>query len=110
MKRVKHFIYKYWYSLLFCLASIWLRLTLIGVGHPILAIALVVIVVIKLSGMIMENARLRMIGIIGLNILWAVFVFVFATGYHPSIELTFEIPFFILLIGVGISIRGRFDE
>jgi len=104
-----HFILMYYNSLLLCTISTWLAYTLFKVGHWEIGALLFSIVIIKVVGLALHNMKLRQFGIIGLNVMWALNTYVFVT-YHPTVELSFHFPLFILLLGVGISLRGRFDE
>jgi len=90
--------------------SLWLSYTLFTVGHPLLGVILLAAVIVKLIGLIYRHSKLKTIGIIGLNIIWAVNITVFLSDYHPAVPLTWEIPFFVLLLGIGISLRGRYRE
>lgn len=103
------FILSYYNSLLLCTISTWLSYTLFTVGHWKIGAILISIVIVKLIGLALHNRKLRQIGIIGLNVMWALNTYVFI-NYHPSVELSFHFPLFILLLGVGISLRGRFHE
>lgn len=110
IKKIIDFIFVYYYSFLLCFVSLWLGYTLYTVGHHALAGVLFLLVALELIGVIFRLEKLRVIGLIGLNAIWAANVYIFIAGHHPSVELTFQFPLVILLIGVGISLRGRFDE
>lgn len=109
LKPVQGFILMYYNSLLYCTISAWLAYTLFTVGHWEIGAILISIVIVKIIGLILHNHKLRQIGIIGLNVMWALNTYVFIS-YHPTVELSFHFPLFILFLGVGISLRGRFDE
>src|SRR5690625_4433998 len=110
MKKIRDFILVYYYSFLLCSVSLWLALTLFSVGHYLLGGVLTGLVIIKMVGILLRKDKLRIIGLVGLNAMWAVNTYIFIAGHHPSVELTFQFPLIILLLGVGISLRGRFDE
>lgn len=109
MKPAQDFILLYYDSLLLCAISAWWAYTLFKVGHWEVGALLFSIVVIKIIGLTLANRKLRQIGIIGLNIMWAVSAYVFIQ-HHPSIELSYHFLLFVLLLGVGVSLRGRFRE
>lgn len=109
-RKIRNFILLYYNSLSICLISLWLAYTLIKVNHPITGGFLIAVVIIKLIGMWQQNAHLRKVGIIGLNAVWAVSSYVFISDSHPVVELSPAYPLFILLIGVGLALRGSFDE
>lgn len=110
LKKTWAFIITYYYSLLLCLISLWLSYTLFTVDHHALATILFTIVAIKFIGMLKDNGKLRMVGIIGLNAMWTINTTLFLLGKHPPVELTFEFPLFILILGFGVALRGRFNE
>lgn len=109
MRWINNKLIPYYYSHLFTLFSIWLGYTLFKVGHPVLATVMVLMSVIKLAGIYLNNPQLRLIGLITLNAMWGVSLYYFVSGHHPVVELTYHFPAYILLSGVGISLRGRFN-
>lgn len=109
LKPVQESIFMYYNSLLYCTISAWLAYTLFKVGHWEIGALLFSIVIVKIIGLILHNHKLRQFGIIGLNVMWALNSYVFI-NYHPTVELSFHFPLFILFLGVGVALRGRFDE
>lgn len=110
MKKIRDFILVYYYSFLLCLFSFWLALTLLSVGHYLLSGVLTGLVVVKMIGIFLQKDKFRIIGLVGLNAMWAVNTYIFIAGYHPNVELTFQFPLLMLFIGAGIGFRGRFNE
>ncbi|MDN6342379.1 MAG: hypothetical protein L0J49_01780 [Lactococcus lactis] len=51
---------------------------------------------------------MRLIGLVGLNVIWGIGFYQFLIGQHPAVALSYHFPAFVLLFGVGISLRGRF--
>ena len=109
MRKLRNFILLYWFSLLFCLLSVRLAFTLIYVDHSIIGLILMTASVLKLTGMWAHNGKLRRIGVVVLTATWAVCAYVFATGHTPVL-LPQYFPFYIVLLGVGVALRGTFDE
>ena len=109
MRKLRNFILLYWFSLLFCLLSVRLAFTLIYVDHSIIGLILLTASVLKLTGMWAHNGKLRRIGVVVLTATWAVCAYVFATGHTPVL-LPQYFPFYIVLLGLGVALRGSFDE
>ena len=109
MRKLRNFILLYWFSLLFCLLSVRLAFTLIYVDHSIIGLILLTASVLKLTGMWAHNGKLRRIGVVVLTATWTVCAYVFATGHTPVL-LPPDSPFYIVLLGVGVALRGAFDE
>ncbi len=109
LKKAYAFIVTYYYSFLLCGVTAWLASVLRTVGHGYIALTVFFIVLIKLVGIITHNNTLRIIGIVGLGAFWIINTTIFYLGYHPSVELTYQFPLIIFLLGFGIALRGRFD-
>ena len=86
-----------------------MAITLLDVTHWIIGSILIIASVMKLIGMWVNNGKLRRIGVVVLTATWAVCAYVFAT-WHALVLLPRYFPFFIVLLGVGIALRGSFDE
>lgn len=93
----------------YCIVSLWLAITLIKTGHMELGIALAAAAILKALGMVLHNGRLKQVGIIGMNIIWGVSTYFFITSHVP-VNLTYHLTLYVLYIGAGIALRGRFDE
>lgn len=105
MKRIGVFIYNRWFSLGLCYISLYLAYISYQQGrYTFMAFALIA-VFIKLMGLILNHRRLRVLGIVCINVIWALTVLDFVQMGQP-----FYFSLHALLIGVGISIKGRFDE
>ena len=109
MRKLRNFILLYWFSLLLCLVSVRLAFTLIYVDHSIIGLILMTASVLKLTGMWAHNGKLRQIGVVVLTATWAVCAYVFVTGHVPVL-LPQDFPIYIVLLGVGVALRGTFDE
>ena len=109
MKKLRNFVLLYWFSLLLCLVSVRLAFTLICVDHSIIGLILMTASVLKLTGMWVHNGNLRRIGVVVLTATWTVSAYVFAT-WHVPIALPLDFPFYIVLLGVGVALRGTFNE
>ena len=109
MRKLRNFILLYWFSLLFCLLSVRLAFTLIYVDHSIIGLILMTASVLKLTGMWAHNGKLRRIGVVVLTATWAGCAYVFATSHGPVL-LPQYFPFYIVLLGLGVALRGSFDE
>lgn len=105
MKRIGALIYDKWFSLALCYISLYLAYTSHQQGRYIFMAFTLIAVLIKLMGLILNHRRLRVVGIVCINVIWALTVLDFVqTGQ------SFYFSLHALLIGVGISIKGRFDE
>ena len=109
MRKLRNFLLLYWFSLLFCLVSVRLAFALIYVDHSMIGLTLMIASVLKLTGMWSHNGKLRRIGVVVLTATWTVSAYVFAT-WHVPIALPLDFPFYIVLLGVGVALRGTFDE
>ena len=109
VRKAINFILRYYNSLLLILISLWLGALLISVDHSFLGGLFIFLSLLKLIGMILDNVKMRIIGLICLNAMWAVNIVIFLTGQHPK-GLPYQFPLFVLLVGLGVGIRGRFDE
>lgn len=107
--RWKNYLVSYYNSHLFSLFSIWLGYTLYTVGHPVLGVVMIGLALLKLAGIYLDDNKLRKISLIGLNSIWGVGVYFFVSGHHPHVALSYHFPMFILLFGLGIGLRGRFN-
>ena len=109
LKKAYTFVVGYYYSILLIAISIWLASVLFKVGHLEFGVVVLLVVTVKAIGLLLRNKNLRQIGIIGINILWAVNTYIFYQ-HHVPVSMTYEIPLFFLLLGTGIALRGRFNE
>ena len=109
-KKLIHFILRYYNSLGLILISFWLGATLITVDHLILGGLFIFVTLLKFVGLLAHNVKMRIIGLICLNALWAVSVTMLISYGHPSVNLPIAFPLYVLFNGAGIGIRGRFDE
>ena len=109
VRKVINFILRYYNSLLLILISLWLGTLLISVDHSFLGGLFIFLSLLKLIGTMLDNVKMRIIGLICLNAMWAVNIVIFLTGQHPK-GLPYQFPLFVLLVGLGVGIRGRFDE
>ena len=109
VRKVINFILRYYNSLLLILVSLWLGALLISVDHSFLGGLFIFLSLLKLIGTILDNVKMRIIGLVCLNAMWAVNTMIFLTGQHPK-DLSYQFPLFVLLVGLGVGIRGRFDE
>lgn len=105
MKRIGAFIYDKWFSLALCYISLYLAYISYQQGRYIFMTFALIAVLIKLIGLILNHRRLRVMGIVCINVIWALTVLDFVQMGQP-----FYFSLYTLLIGVGISIKGRFDE
>lgn len=105
VKRIGALIYDKWFSLNLCYISLYLACISHRQGRYLFMAFAVLSVLIKLIGLALNHARLRVMGIVCINVLWALTVLDFAQMGQP-----FYFSLFALLTGVGISIKGRFDE
>lgn len=110
IKRIVNFIIRHYNSLLLALGSLWLGLRLIHESVPHYGSALVFFSALKLYGLVFYKPKTRVIGMIGINSFWAITVYLFASKQIPPHGVSYQIPLFVLLFGLGISLRGRFDE
>lgn len=108
MKWLNNYLIPYYNSHLYIAFSLWLVYTLITVGHEFIASLMIVSAVIKLLGIYADRPTLRLIGLVGLNVIWGIGFYQFLIGQHPAVALSYHFPAFVLLFGVGISLRGRF--
>jgi hypothetical protein len=104
-KRAGALIYDKWFSLALCYISQYLAYISYQQGRYLFMTFALIAVLIKLIGLILNHRRLRMVGIVCINVIWALTVLDFAQMGQP-----FYFSLFALLTGVGISIKGRFDE
>lgn len=100
---------RYYDSILYCLMSLYLGYLLINTHDGIWGVVLLGATFVKIFGMLTGNKQLLTIGIVGMNIIWAVSTYVFITS-HVAVNLPYQFPLFILLIGGGIALRGRYSE
>lgn len=100
---------RYYDSILYCLISFYLAHLLINTHHGIWGVVLLVATFVKIFGMLTENKQLLTLGIVGMNTTWAVATYVFITS-HVAVNLSYQFPLFVLLIGGGIALRGRYSE
>ncbi|MDN6288894.1 MAG: hypothetical protein L0J63_01240 [Tetragenococcus koreensis] len=105
MKRIGAFIYDEWFPLALCYISLYLACISYRQGRYIFMTFALIAVLIKLIGLILNHRRLRVVGIVCINVVWALTVLNFAQIGQP-----FYFSLHALLIGLGISIKGRFDE
>ncbi|SFB91004.1 hypothetical protein SAMN04488102_101372 [Alkalibacterium subtropicum] len=113
MYRLKHIIDRIiadWNSILLCLISTWLGLLFLNRVHYLLSVILLLFTAAKATGLIINHTKLRRIGLIGLNIFWALMTYVLLAGRHPVVVIPYQFPLLVLAIGTGISLRARFDE
>lgn len=110
LKKVINFILRYYNSLALVMISIWLGTLLTSVDHAFIGGLLIFISLLKLFGMLLDNVKMRIIGLICLNAMWAINTTIFIMGQHPRVDLPFIFPLFVLIMGLGVAIRGRFDE
>jgi hypothetical protein len=105
IKRIGALVYDKWFSLVLCYVSLYLAyISYRQEGYTFMAFALIA-VLIKLMGLIFNHRRLRLVGIICINVIWAITILDFVKMGQP-----FYFSLFALLIGIGISLKGRFDE
>ena len=105
IKRVFTVVYNKWFSLSLCYISLYLATISYRQERLIFTAFTLGVVTIKVIGVILDHRHLRTIGIIGINVVWALTVLDFA-----QIGQSFYFSLFALLVGVGISVKGRFDE
>lgn len=105
LRRVINLIYNKWFSLSLCYISLYLATISYGQDRFIFTAFTLVVVMIKLIGVILDHRHLRTIGIVGINVIWALTVLDFAQMGQP-----FYFSLFALIVGIGISLKGRFDE
>ena len=105
MKRMGALIYDKWFSLILCYITLYLAYISHQQGRYIFMAFTLIAVLIKLIGLILNHRRLRVVGIICINVIWALSVLNFL-----QMGQSFYFSLHALLIGVGISIKGRFDE
>ena len=105
MKRIGALIYDKWFSLTLCYISLYLANISYQQGRYIFMAFALIAVFIKLLGVILNHRRLRVVGIICINVIWALTVLNFFKMGQP-----FYFSLHALLIGVGISLKGRFRE
>jgi len=109
VRKAINFILRYYNSLLLILVSLWLGALLISADHSFMGGLFIFLSLLKLAGMIIDNVKMRVIGLICLNAMWAANIVIFLTGQHPK-GLPYQFPLVVLLVGLGVGIRGRFDE
>ena len=105
MKRIGALIYDKWFSLALCYISLYLAYISYQQGRYIFMTFALIAVLIKSIGLILNHGRLRVMGIVCINVIWALTVLDFVQMGQP-----FYFSLHALLIGVGISIKGRFRE
>lgn len=105
LKRVGILIYDKWFSLILCYITLYLATISYRQDRYIFMMIAITAVLIKIIGLILDHGRLRILGIVIINVLWAITVLDFVQMGQP-----FYFTLFALLTGVGISIKGRFDE
>lgn len=110
IKRTVNFFIRHYNSLLLAFGSFGLGLRLMYESVPHYGSALVFFSALKLYGLISNKPKIRVVGLIGINSFWAIAVYLFASKQIPPHEVSYQIPLFVLLFGLGISLRGRFDE
>lgn len=99
----------YYYEILFLAINIWLGLLLISVGHSYIALMILGLVIAKGVSILCNYGPAKTTTLTLLNTMWAFNTFYFWSGRHP-IDLPYQLPFIIFLLGVGIALRGRYDE
>lgn len=104
-KRIGALIYDRWFSLTLCYISLYLACISHRQGRYIFMTFALIAVLIKLIGLILNHRRLRVVGIVCINVVWAITVLNFAKMGQP-----FYFSLFALLTGLGISVKGRFYE
>lgn len=105
LKRAGALIYDRLFSLILCYITLYLAYISHQQNRPIFMMVAITAVLVKVIGLILDHKRLRVLGIVMINVLWAVTVLDFVQMGQP-----FYFSLFALLIGVGISLKGRFDE
>ena len=104
MKRIGALIYDKWFSLALCYITLYLAYISHQQGRYIFMTFALIAVLIKLIGLVLNHRRLRVVGIICINVIWALTVLDFV-----QMGLSFYFSLHALLIGVGISLKERFD-
>ena len=99
MKRIGALIYDRWFSLALCYISLYLAYISYQQGRYTFMTFALIAVLIKLIGLALNHRRLRVMGIICINVVWALTVLDFA-----QIGQSFYFSLFALLVGVGISV------
>lgn len=108
MKWINKTLIPYYYSHLLSLLSGWVGAILINYKHPILGSLLVASAILQLVGIYAKKPRIRLSGLIIMNMIWGVSVYHFFAGNHVPIKLSYHFPLFALLLGLGVGLRGRF--
>lgn len=104
LKKVTLLIYNKWFSLALCYITLYLSTHSYRQERFLFTILAIGVVLIKLIGIGLNHRYLRTIGIMGINVVWALTVLDFIQMGQP-----FYFSLFTLLIGIGISLKGRFD-
>ena len=105
MRRINNYIVSYWFSLNLSAITLYLSYLSFRQYRYFFGLAAVVAVLIKVIGLTLNNRRLRIAGIVSINVIWALTILDFAKMGQP-----FYFSLFALLTGVGISIKGRFND
>jgi hypothetical protein len=104
-KRAGALIYDKWFSLSLCYVSLYLAYISYQQDCYTFMTFVLIAVLIKLIGLILNHRRLRVVGIVCINMIWALTILDFIQMDQP-----FYFSLFALLTGIGISLKGRFDE
>lgn len=102
-------VIKHYFLIIFILLNLWLAFLLIGVNHQLIGLYVIGLIVAKGVAVVRKCGKCKAITLSLLNTMWAFNTLYFLLGQHP-IDLPFMFPLFVFLVGVGIALRGRFDE
>lgn len=107
MKKLWNFIVFKWNSILLSVSTLWLASIFFGSNRYFVGIVALLFSAIKIIGIYTNNTYMRVTGLVGMNITWAVTAY-FIYAYRPLSpwELFAAIAFF----GFGISLQERFHE
>ncbi|EKS21906.1 hypothetical protein HMPREF9318_00104 [Streptococcus urinalis FB127-CNA-2] len=77
----------------------------------ITGLCLIIFASVKLLGQILKNKSIRLLGLMALNIVWAITaVSLFYRFLHGSQSATFLLSFAMVLIGFGQALRGDYGQ
>lgn len=110
IRNIQAIVIQNYYTLALCGITLWLSYVLFTVNHYLLSLLIAGVVIIKLTGMLRKSARLRTIGLVGMNAIWAINTTIFVLNKHHPVNLTYVFPLFVLVIGFGVALRSRFNE
>jgi len=103
-------IYK-WNSILLALASIVTALFVLYNTHKfVLPIFLLLSGTLKLIGVLFNIVKLRLWGLIAMNVSWSVLAFWFSRMFSLVAPYAALFAFFITLFGIGIAVQEKFYE